>query len=295
MTIFFALVGAAMAGIGASLQKFGIAARFPRITLREFTRQWRLVARTLLTNKVWLLGLLMGASSGFFMAQAMSGGDLSLVQILSNTTGLWSVLIGVVFFTEKLTGGEWIGLAVMFAGAALVSLTPETTAVGNPNEPLLVGIAAAVGVLMTIALVVNKRIRRGLAAEFLLAANSGLSFGLFNIFMKLTTWQVNAQLGSFNVVSAASWGQMLSILPFWVMLACIVPAFLFMQAAFAHGRVAVITPLVTVFTTFITITCAVIVFHETLSPLRLSGIVASVAGTLVLAQQSRRPAHHLAE
>ena len=74
----------------------------------------------------------------------MAGGDLSVVQILANTASIWSVSIGVIFFTEKLAKGEWIGLGFILAGAAMVSLTHESTGSHDPVFVMLTGIVALV-------------------------------------------------------------------------------------------------------------------------------------------------------
>jgi uncharacterized membrane protein len=127
MYVVFALLGAASYGIGAALMKLGVSTGFPKIAWKDFLRQWRAVVKTVVTNRVWAIGLLLSVASAFFVAQAMSGGDLSVVQILANTASLWSLCVGVAFFSERLAAGEWCGLAIILAGAVLVSLTPEST------------------------------------------------------------------------------------------------------------------------------------------------------------------------
>jgi len=139
---------------------------------------------------------------------------------------------------------------------------------------------------MILTHLVQRRSRSGLGSEFLLAADAGLGFGLINVFMKLTTWDAAERLGSFHVLGSASWAHMVTHPPFWFMVAAIFPAFLFLQAAFAHGRVAVVMPLHIVFINILTIVCAVLVYRESLDLLRSAGILAAIAGAAVLAVQS---------
>ncbi len=287
MYVFLALAGAAASGIGAALMKFGVSRQFPRLSLRDFLPQWRQVVGAVFTNKVWLLGFLLGVSSGFLLAQAMAGGDLSVVQILANTSSIWSVFIGVFFFTERLAKGEWVGLGFILAGAALVSMTHESTGSHDPVFVMLTGIVALVLCIMAATYVYNKRATDGLGVEFLLTVNAGLGFGLLNVFMKLTTWHVEVHTGSFNAVSASSWGHMVSHLPFWLMIASIPPALFFIQAAFSHGRVAVVMPLHIVFINITVILCAVLVYGESLNALRLAGIATAIAGAWIMARQSK--------
>jgi len=288
MYVILALLGAVAAGVGAALMKSGVAARFPRITLRTFLRQWPSVLRAVAGSRVWLLGLVLGASSGFFMAQALSGGDLTVVQVVGNTASLWSVLLGVLFFSERLDPGEWTGLGVILAGAVLVSLAHAPTEGARPATGRLAAIVAVIVLGMAVSWAFNRRAGSRVSAEVLLSMNAGFGFGLLNTFMKLATWQAGEAAGSFHVLSAASWGHMLSHAPFWCLLGSLVPGFLFLQAAFAHGRVAVVMPLHIVFINLTVLFCARVVFHEALNALRGMGIACSIGGAWLLARHSRK-------
>jgi multidrug transporter EmrE-like cation transporter len=134
----------------------------------------------------------------------------------------------------------------------------------------------------------TRRTKRGVSPEFLLAVSAGFGFGLANVFMKLMTWYVAFDTGAFNAVDLSTWAHIVTHLPFWLMVACIFPAFFFLQAAFAYGRVAVIMPLHVVFINAVVIVCALLVFNEGLNILRTMGIVASMGGAALLALESRK-------
>lgn len=288
MYVILALLAAALSGIGAALMKFGVAVRFPRITLATFLREWPSVVRAVAGSRVWLLGLLLGVSSGFFMAQAMAGGDLAVVQVIGTTTSLWSVAIGVLFFSERLDPGEWKGLAVILAGAGLVSLAYAPTQAATPAVDRLAVITAVIVLGAALSWVANRGTGTGVSPELLLSMYAGFGFGLVNVFMKLATWQAADAAGSFHVLSAASWAHLVSHAPFWCMLASIVPGFVLLQAAFAHGRVAVVMPLHLVFINLTAIFCALVVFREDLNAMRGLGIACGMGGAGILAYHSAR-------
>ncbi len=285
--IVLALSSAAMIGVGFSLQKHGVAAEFPEISFAALVHRWRAIVRALLGNWVWLAGMALGVGGGLVQVQAMAEGDLSLVQPLFNTSNLWAMAIGLGFFGERLGRWEWLGVAVGIAGAVVVSLSPlESTSLRPATWPL-VGITAAAVTLIAAAQRVGHAGRARLSAEFLLALAAGLAFGLQNLYMKVMAWHTGEALGHLDLRSLSSWLHVLTSAPVYAVLVWVALGTVFVQAAFSHGRVALVTPICTGVTTVVPMLAAAWVFGERFDVPRGAGIALSILGPLVLAFAAR--------
>ncbi len=282
-----ALASAAMIGVSFTLQKHGVAADFPGIGFATLLHRWRAVVRALLGNWVWLLGMALGVVGGLVQVQAVANGDLSLVQPLLNTSNLWAMAIGVGLFGERLGRREWLGVAIGIAGAVVVSMSPlESTSVRPAFGPLA-GLTA-----LAVALIVGTQLGRGerrgaLSAEFMLALAAGLAFGLQNLYMKVMTWHAGEALGHLDLRSLASWLHVVTSAPLYAVLLWVVLGTVFVQAAFAHGRVALVTPICTGVTTVVPMVAAAWVFGERFDTHRGVGVALSLAGPVVLAFAAR--------
>jgi len=67
-----------------------------------------------------LAGLLLGGT--FFINMAILITPITLVNILGNTTQLISLLLGLLWYKEKWTKKEWIGITIILATIFYTSL-----------------------------------------------------------------------------------------------------------------------------------------------------------------------------
>jgi drug/metabolite transporter (DMT)-like permease len=268
---------------GAAMQKHGLATRFPKVSLRTFLRQFGAIARTMGANWLWVGGIAISLLGGLFFVQAVSMGDLSVITPLVNMTMVFAVLLGVVLLRERMDPAEWAGMALMIAGAVVISLSgAEETAV-PPSGRALYGFAAGIAGLTALAFAVQKAMPRRVPVEVALAVGAGLIFGLGNITVKVLTFLAETRLGAFDLLAWATWKVVLASLPALLLLACEIVAFVMMQGAFAHGRVSLVSPITTIVSVLVPIAAGVTIFREAVPPSRLTGIVVTVVGTGVLA------------
>ncbi|MFN7954256.1 MAG: EamA family transporter [bacterium] len=285
--VVLALSSAAMIGVGFSLQKHGVASEFPEIAFGTLLHRWRTIVRALLGNWVWLAGMALGVGGGLVQVQAMAEGDLSLVQPLFNTSNLWAMTIGLGFFGERLGRWEWVGVGIGIAGAVVVSLSPLESTSLRPALLPLAGITVGAATLIAMAQLAGRAGRGAISVEFLLSLAAGLSFGLQNLYMKVMTWHAGEALGHLDLRSLRSWLHVLSSAPLYAVLLWVILGTVFVQAAFSHGRVALVTPICTGVTTVVPMLAAAWVFGERFDLPRGVGIALSILGPLVLAFAAR--------
>ncbi len=296
-SVGLALASAGMVGVGLSMQKHGMASEFPEVSLATFLHRWRAIGRALLGNWIWLVGMGLGVLGGMVQAQAMARGDLSLVQPLLNTSNVWTMAIGMGLFGERLGRGEWLGVLIGISGAVAVSLSPLPSTSLRPAFGPLAGVTVLALAAIVLVQLATRAARAPASPEFLLALAAGLSFGLQNLYMKVMTWHAGAALGQFDLRSFASWAHMFGSLPLYAVLVWVVLGTIFVQGAFAHGRVALVNPICTGFTTVVPMSAAAWVFGERLDAARIGGIALSLLGAAVLAfaARGREPASARAE
>lgn len=282
MWLLFTLLACLGFGVGAAMQKHGMATALPKLTFRRLLAEWRLVLGTVLRNWIWLVGVLVNLAGGGCLILAIDAGEVSVVQPLVNVNLLVAVLLGVVVLRERLRPVEWAGAAAMLAGAALVSLSaaPAAAVAALPGrEAGVLAISLGCGGLV-VALSVVRRFAPRLPVEATLAVSAGLLFGLSTPLIKLVTLHLAegpAGGGPSALVAAvaadpATWGAV----------AVNVVGFAFYQVAFANGRVAVVSPVTTISAVAMPVAAGAVAFGEALGPLRLAGVAVIVAGVAAL-------------
>lgn len=285
MTIIASLAWAT----AAAMQKHGLNRNFPKITLKTFLSQFVSIVKTMAANWLWLSGILIGILGGLVYAQALSMGDLSMIQPLANTTILFTILIGVFLLNERLSKMEWSGLFILLSGAVLIGLSSSQETSVNPSSQALYGFAAVILLIAALILVVQRLARKLIPVELTLAVSAGFGFGLANVFLKVITFIAEQQLGQFNVLDAQTWRVILFTLPTLLVALLNVISFVLMQGAFAHGRVSLITPVTTIFSVLIPILAGLLIFQEQASALRLIGIVVIIPGAILLSGFGTEP------
>ena len=296
--IVLAILASFLWGIGIALQKKGLEASFPKITLGKFLSQILPILKTLLKNGVWVIGLFCMIGGMGCFAYALASGDISLVQPLVNLTMVVATLVGVFFLKEKVSGIEWGGIAVMLIGVVFialeikinldtaafplsVSLPEKSTAImpGNLNIMLMLGVF----VLITIAAVFSKKVGLKLDIAFTLSIAAGLCFALSNVMGKIMTQRVIEEVGAFSFVEVNALRVMAFDFPLLIIILANLFGFSFQQTAFANGRVALVAPVQTIFANTVPIIAAIMIFNESFGWSRGFGICLSMVGVAMMA------------
>jgi len=281
-----AVLASTLFGAGAAMQKHGMAAKFPKITWSQLGGQFPSIIKTLVANKLWVGGIFVGIAGGLVMTQALSTGDITVIQPLINLTVVVVVLIGVFFLGESLSASEWAGVAVLLVGAVLVSLSGGELTSKTPSGSALRIFFLVVGALAFFCLVVPNILPKA-KPDVMLALAAGVSFGLNNLALKQITIIVQGQLGVFDITSIDAWKIAVVTWPALVIAAGNVVGFIAMQMSFSHGRVSLTTPIVTVISVIVPIIAGVTVFQEQVGILRWAGIIIAVAGAALLSTRNR--------
>jgi drug/metabolite transporter (DMT)-like permease len=107
--IILAIIAAILFGISTGIQKYSLE-RISAFSIRK-----------ILMNKKWLSSLLVGAVGILFYLVAMRVAELSVVQSVISLTLIVQVLIGFIFFREKMVKIEWLAVIVVIAGVLLIA------------------------------------------------------------------------------------------------------------------------------------------------------------------------------
>lgn len=295
--ILLAILASAFWGTGTALMKIGMTRSFPKISLGQFFKQILPVLKILVTNWVWLLGLLLMLGGAGAFGTALAGGDLSVVQPIIGLTGVVAALIGVVFLGERLSRIEWVGVVGIILGVVLVGLGSQSngpSAGGElsalcadiqkhlPGNSELITFTGLSVLLSGLALLLR---RFGMSVEFTLSVSAGILFGLANPFGKFLTQRamVIPSCEPFSFGSGETWLRILTDYPGWVIVGCNVFAGPMMQTALANGRASIVSPLITIISTVIPILAAITIFGEQLNIWQAIGILIVLVGTACLA------------
>lgn len=285
--LLLAVVASLFWGVGTALQKQGMAASFPRITLRNFLRQLPEVLRTLLVNRAWMLGLLGMIAGMALFGMALGRGDITVVQPVVCLTGVVAAVVGVGFLGERLGRMEWGGISLTLLGVVLVGLAGGSqTSVQPAGLPLTLFVVVVSA--MALASLLLRRLH--LSAELTLSLAAGLIYGLANMLGKLLTQRVIADVGGgFDLNRLEVWISMAGDWPIWAILVANVAAGIFYQTAFANGRASVVGPVVVIISNVLPILGALLLFAERPHPLHGLGILVILIGTALLAVQAHDP------
>lgn len=283
--VILALIAASLSGTATSMQKKALA-RLPQLTFGQFIRELFKVLKQLLSNRVWVLGLLTGMLAWLIYVQAVAIGDLVVVRPLMNANTLVVILIGVTKLKERIHGPERLGIIAMVVGVFLLSYSPQRTGTYLYDFSVLLLI---VSVLLTVAIAIQLLGRISSKKALISAITAGLLYSLAEIFTKWMTIESGGESVSFlNPL-------LLVISPiFWGLATLTAMSFILKQVTLSQGRSAVAIPLITSLSICIPMVAAIFIFGEMillpvngqivfpLSYLRVIGTAMIVAGTVIL-------------
>jgi len=121
--ILLTIVSSILYGIGLVIQKKGIEKISGLKLLKNFSiKNMKKLIRELL-NKKLLTGVIIGGIGTLFYWKAISIGELSILQPLTNINIIVVWIFGWVYLKERIRSREWIGLLLIFVGAVVLSVS----------------------------------------------------------------------------------------------------------------------------------------------------------------------------
>ena len=226
------LAAAAVGALGLVLLRMATEAEPVRAGF-SLALLWLLVRH----RPVWAAGITAIIASFALQITALSGGPVSLVQLVVVMELPFTLILSALILGGRLHAREWSALAAMTVGMAglLLSLSPQG---GDPGSIDMVvwsaGLAVTVG-LIVIALGVGRRSRRPIVATALAGIAAGMSAGLGAVLVKPVT--AAARLGGLPAV-VVTWQT-------WALLVVGTAGFFLLQHALQAGRLVVSQPGIT--------------------------------------------------
>lgn len=263
IVVLVALTSAALFAVGSSLQHRS-AGSAPKDSKRQ-------MLLTLLRRPGWLAGAALCAAAFALHAVALSLGDLSLVQPI--------ILSGIAFavfarsaIDRQLPSRAEMGWAIVaWAGLALfIAVLRPSAPQPADNGRALVTVGVGLSIVIGLGLFARRSGRHPLLRGVLLAAASGVLFGLVAGLLKLCT----GLLGDGLAQLLTSWAP-------WTLLGVGAGAVLLNQRAYQSTRLSVTTPVLNICQLAVSVTFGLLVFAERLfaSPLT---VVAEVTGLAIM-------------
>ena len=282
--IWLAIGCAICFGIGNSMQKHGMAATFPHISLSRFLVELPKVFKTLLKNWIWLTGLGFAVAGFIFQGKSIDAphSKLSVIMPLLNISTIVTSLIGICLLRERVKKLDWAGIAILTSGAVLVcAFDRGGGSHGLSRGHLTVCYLAGIGsmAVLTTAFILTKS-RRG--AEILLAIGSGFGFGMGAVALKMLDYDLKQTIGGFHVSDPYFLLTFLTSPNGWMLIVFNLAGFALFQLSFAHGRITLIGPLSQVFSMVIPVMAGIVAFRESLVTWQWLGVMTVTVGTFLV-------------
>jgi drug/metabolite transporter (DMT)-like permease len=106
--LILAFITAICFGLSTAIQKYAL------------NRMKKFSIKGMLKNKKWLSSLIVGAAGVISYLFAMRIAELSLVQSIVSLAIIIPMLVGFVFFKERLVIYEWVSIILILVGIFLV-------------------------------------------------------------------------------------------------------------------------------------------------------------------------------
>lgn len=283
------VASAALGAAGSVLQKQRVATRAPEVPLGTILRRSGSFFGPLFRDPGWLLGAVLGFAGAITGLQALAWLDLSVTKALGRLETVFVILLGVAILGERIRTTEVVGIALLLAGASLLTAYGVPASAGRTSRETHAALAAVVAGFVAVAGFLARSGTR-IRPELALAAAAGALFGMADILTKGATQVVSASsaTGGFSVASPSSMTALLTTFEFAPALVGYTIGIILVQAAFSVGRVSVIGPVTAIGSLLLPIAFGVLALGENASGPRLAGIAAILLGSLVLARSGGR-------
>jgi drug/metabolite transporter (DMT)-like permease len=226
--------------------------------------------RSLVTNRLWLMGWGLNLVGFCCQAAALYLGSVALVQPVLVTQLLFALPLAAAWQRRKPKPRDWLAAVGICGGVALfLSVRGAAPLRGEPDRfKVLLATACAMGLALLLAL--SARSRPPVAHATLVAIAAGLCFALSAVFLKLT---VELLLGPGVAATATDW-------PGYALAGSTFLGLLLEQEAFAAGSLAGAIAAMTITNPVASYLIGVLAFQVPLpgSP----GVLAAVTGSAVL-------------
>lgn len=265
------------------MQKHGMVTSFPKLSGSRILKEWRQILLSIFKNWIWVLGAIFSFIGWVLHFQALTIGDITIVQPLMNTQVVIIVLIGVAILKEKLLPSEWLGIFILLVGAVILSITGKEKTVAS-MKILSLAILTVIMVIFIIVLGAGiNRYKEGKPYEIGLSVIAGILFGINAIYMKAAGANFTIKTGNeFSVSSLQHWAIMLSAIYFYFVPLAGLSGFFISQWTFTHGRASIAVPIFTTISMVIPVIAGIFVFSEKIALYRIFGIIIITIGALLL-------------
>jgi uncharacterized membrane protein len=237
----------------------------------------------LLTNRVWLLGLVAQILGVLLQAAALDRGRVAIIQPLLVTSIIWAMPLGYFLTNQTITRRHILGAAVVVAGLAVFASVGDPAG-GIDDAPTSDWIAAFLVIgAACVALLLFSR-RGGLSARAaVLGATAGILYGVSATLMKPVVENLHEN-GAAAVLE--SW-------ELWVMALTGIVGFYLQQLSLATGRLVTSVATVSVANPVVSVLLGVLVLQERLDQppawhavVAIGALAVALLGAVIIASAS---------
>jgi drug/metabolite transporter (DMT)-like permease len=237
----------------------------------------------LLTNWVWLLGLVAQITGVVFQALALDRGRVAVIQPLLVTTVIWAMPLGYFLTHQTITRRHILGAAIIVAGLAVFAIVGDPAG-GIDNAPTADWISAFLVIGAGCAgLLLFGRHGSPTVQAAVFGTTAGILYGVSATLMKPVV--ENLHITDFATV-LESW-------ELWVMAVTGIGGFYLQQISLSSGRLVASVATVSVANPVVSVLLGVLVLQERLdrppawhAVLALGGLAAALLGAILVASAS---------
>jgi hypothetical protein len=241
----------------------------------------------LLTNWVWLLGLVAQILGVLLQAAALDRGRVAIIQPLLVTTIIWAMPLGYFLTHQTITSRHIVGAAVIVVGLAAFASVGDPAA-GVDNAPASDWISAFLVIgAICVGLLLFAR-RGGLSARAaVFGAVAGILYGVSATLMKPVVEDLHAE-GFVHVLE--TW-------ELWVMAVAGIAGFYLQQISLATGQLVASVATVSVANPIVSVMLGALVLQERLDKtpswhavVAIGALAAALLGAIIVASASETAA-----
>jgi drug/metabolite transporter (DMT)-like permease len=246
----------------------------------------------LLTNKIWLLGLVAQILGVVLQAAALDRGRVAITQPLLVTTIIWAMPLGYYLTQQRIVRRHILGAALVVVGLAVFASVGDPAG-GIDNAATSAWLAAFIVAGAACAALLLFGRRGGLSARAaVFGATAGILYGISATLMKPVVEDLHAE----------GLGHVLTTWELWVMAVGGLVGFYLQQVSLATGRLVPSVATVSVANPVVSVLLGVLVLQERLDQppawhavVAVGGLATALLGAVVVASATEEGAPAVAE
>jgi drug/metabolite transporter (DMT)-like permease len=246
----------------------------------------------LLTDKIWLLGLVAQILGVVLQAAALDRGRVAIIQPLLVTTIIWAMPLGYFLTQQRIVRRHILGAALVVVGLAVFASVGDPAG-GIDNAATSAWLTAIIAVVAACAALLLFGRSGGLSARAaVFGATAGILYGLSATLMKPVVEELHA----------GGLGHVLATWELWVMAAAGLVGFYLQQVSLATGRLVPSVATVSVANPVVSVLLGVLVLQERLDQppawhvvVAVGGLATALLGAVVVASATEEGAPEYAE